>query len=145
LDLNAKQEAASRDADRAANEGYASCMAKGTSVAMVLIVAELLAYLSGALSPYVPLRDLPALWGMPMKEFLATARVPSGWGWIALVGRGDYVNFIGIALLASVTIACYLLALRRFVARHDRLYAALAAGQILVLLAAASGLISPAR
>jgi hypothetical protein len=145
LDLNAKQKAASRDADREANVAYASCMAKGTSVAMALIVAELLAYLSGALSPYVPLRDLPALWGMPMKEFLATARVPSGWGWIALVGRGDYVNFIGIALLASVTIACYLLALRRFLARRDRIYAAMAAAQILVLLAAASGLISPAR
>jgi uncharacterized membrane protein len=82
---------------------------------------------------------------MPMKDFLATAHVPSGWGWLALVGRGDYVNFIGIALLASVTIACYLLALRRFVARRDRLYAAMAAAQLLVLLAAASGLISPAR
>jgi hypothetical protein len=133
LDLNA---------DREANEAYARCMSRGTTLAMVLIAVELLAYLSGALSPYVPLRDLPALWGMPMKEFLAAARVPAGWGWIALAGRGDYVNFIGIALLASVTIACYLGAIRRYVAKRDRIYVALAAAQILVLLAAASGLLN---
>jgi hypothetical protein len=109
---------------------------------MALIALELLAYLSGLLSPYVPLRRLPALWGLPMKEFLAAAQVPAGWGWIALAGRGDYVNFIGVALLASVTIACYVVALRRFVSRHDRIYAALAAAQILVLLAAASSLLN---
>jgi hypothetical protein len=129
-------------ADREANEAYAGCMARGTALAMALIAAELLAYLSGVLSPYVPLRDLPALWGMPMKDFLAAARVPAGWGWLALAGRGDYVNFIGIALLASVTIICYLGAIRRYLAERDRIYAALAAAQIFVLLAAASGLLN---
>jgi hypothetical protein len=129
-------------ADREANEGYARCMAWGTALAMALIAAELLAYLSGALSPYVPLRDLPRLWSMPMREYLAAARVPDGWGWIALAGRGDYVNFIGIALLASITPACLLCALRRYLARRDRIYASLAAAQVLVLLAAASGLLN---
>ena len=109
---------------------------------MVLIAVELLAYLSGALSPYLPLRELPALWGLPMREFLAAAHVPAGWGWLALAGRGDYVNFIGIALLASITIACYLGAVRRYLARRDRIYTALAVAQILVLLAAASGLLN---
>jgi hypothetical protein len=117
-------------------------MARGTALAMALIAVELLAYVSGALSPYVPLRDLPAFWGMPMREYLAAARVPDGWGWLALAGQGDYVNFIGIALLASITPACYFLALRRYVARGDRTYAALAAAQILVLLVAASGLLN---
>ena len=127
--------------DREADSDYARCMAIGTSIALALIVVELIAYVSGALSPYVPLHELPALWGMPMREYLAAAKVPAGWGWVALAGRGDYVNFIGIALLASVTPICYILALRRYLARRDRIYAALAAAQLLVLLAAASGLL----
>jgi hypothetical protein len=129
-------------ADREASADYARCMAIGTAIALALIVVELMDYVSGVLSPYVLLRDLPGLWGMPMREYLAAARVPAGWGWITLAGRGDYVNFIGVALLASITPACFLCALHRYLARRDRIYAALAAAQILVLLAAASGLLN---
>jgi hypothetical protein len=142
MELNQPKKPEPHNEDHEANAEYARCMAIGTAIAMALIVVEFIAYVSGALSPYVPLRDLPGLWGMPMKEYLAAARVPAGWGWIALAGRGDYVNFIGIALLASITIACYLRAFRRYLARRDRIYATLAAAQILVLLAAASGLLN---
>jgi hypothetical protein len=131
-----------QDADREAAAAYARCMAIGTAIALVLIVVELVAYVSGALVPYVPLRDLPALWSLPMKDYLAAARVPAGWGWVALIGKGDYVNFVGIAVLASISFACYLGALRRFLSRRDRIYAALAAAQLVVLLAAASGLLN---
>jgi len=142
MDVTNPDHRASREADREANEDYARSMAIGTAVALALIVVELIAYVSGVLSPYVPLRDLPGLWGMPMRQYLAAAGVPAGWGWIALAGRCDYVNFIGIALLASVTIVCYLVALRRYLARRDRIYVALTAAQIIVLVAAASGLLN---
>lgn len=141
MELNQQKQPDPHEADLEANTEYARCMAIGTAIAMALIVVELIAYVSGALSPYVPLRDLPGLWGMPMKEYLAAARVPAGWDWIALAGRGDYVNFIGIALLASITIVCYLSAIRRFLAKRDRIFAVLAAAQVFVLLAAASGLL----
>jgi hypothetical protein len=140
--MNNPDHGAAGNADRESNENYARCMAIGTAIALALIVVELIAYVSGALSPYVPLRDLPGLWGMPLREYLAAAGVPAGWGWIALAGRGDYVNFIGIALLASITIVCYLFALRRYLAQRDRIYVALTAAQIIVLVAAASGLLN---
>lgn len=127
---------------RVAALAYARRMAIGATIALVMIVVELIAYVSGVLSPYVPLRDLPGLWGMPMKEYLAAAKVPVGWGWLELAGKGDYVNFIGIALLASIPIACYIGALRHFLATRERAYAALAAAQIFVILAAASGLLN---
>ncbi|HUK04183.1 MAG TPA: hypothetical protein VLV90_03765 [Burkholderiales bacterium] len=134
MDLNRREQEANAD--------YARCASVGTRIALAVIVAELLAYVSGALSPYVPLEELPRLWHMSMREYLAAARVPAGWGWVALAGRGDYVNFIGIALLASITLVCYLRALQGFLRRGERLYAALAAAQLLVLLAAASGLLN---
>jgi hypothetical protein len=127
-----------RDADRA----YARCIEIGMSIALVLIVLELAAYLSGALSPYIPLRDLPAYWRLPLKEYLAAAQVPTGWGWLALVWKGDYLNFVGIALLASISAAGCVAILRAYAARGDRVYAALALAQLVVLLAAASGLLN---
>jgi hypothetical protein len=129
-------------ADREAAQLYARCLGIGTALAFALIAAELAAYVSGLVAPYVPLQELPALWGLPLKEFLAAARAPSGWGWLALIGQGDYLNFIGIALLASVAGAAYLCAMLRYAARRDRVYAALAAAQLLVLIAAASGLLN---
>jgi hypothetical protein len=142
MELNRMQMPEPQESDREDNAAYARCMAIGTALAMALIVIECVAYVSGALSPYVPLEELPRLWGMSMKEYLLAARVPAGWGWLALAGRGDYVNFIGIALLAGVTVACYLTVFRRYLARRDRVFAALAAAQLLLLLAAASGLLN---
>ena len=77
MDLNPQDQ---YEADREAAAAYARCMAIGTALAMALIVIECVAYVSGALSPYVPLEDLPRLWGMSMKEYLLAARVPAGWG-----------------------------------------------------------------
>ena len=128
--------------DRLANLRYARCLETGSTLALVLIVAELVAYLSGILSPYVPLSELPRLWKLPMREFLAAAHVPTGWGWLALIGRGDYLNFFGIALLASVSLAGCLAAIGHYRAQGDRTYVLLAAAQALVTLAAASGLLN---
>jgi hypothetical protein len=142
MELNRPAQGEPADSGREADLQYARCLEIGTAFSFGLIVLELVAYLSGALSPYVPLRELPSLWSLPMKEYLAAARVPTGWGWIALAGRGDYLNFIGIALLASITAAGYLCALRDYAARRDTAYAWLAAAQLLVLLVAASGLLN---
>jgi hypothetical protein len=142
MELNRTAQGEPDDAGREADLLYARCLEIGTTFSFGLIVLELIAYLSGVLSPYVPLRELPSLWGLPMKEYLAAAKVPVGWGWIALVGRGDYLNFIGIALLASITAAGFVCALRDYAARRDAAYFWLAAAQLLVLLAAASGLLN---
>jgi len=131
-----------KPADRDADLAYARCVAIGTALSLGLIALELAAYLSGALSPYLPLRDLPAYWRLPLKEYLAAAHVTAGWGWLSLIGKGDYLNFVGIALLASVSAAGCVAILRAYWARGDRLHAVLALAQLAVLLAAASGLLN---
>ena len=128
--------------DKDAEQGFARCLQFGTAIALVLISLELAAYLSGLLSPYIPLRDLPAYWRLPLKEYLAAAQVPAGWGWLELVWKGDYVNFIGIALLASISAMGCAAALRAYATRGETAHALLAAAQVLVLLAAASGLLN---
>lgn len=134
MDLNAR--------DREADLQYARCLAIGTGIAFVLVVVELAAYLGGLVSPVIPLRDLPSLWSLPLKDYLAAAKAPTGWHWIALAGRGDYLNFIGIALLCSVTGVAYACTVGACLKRGDRMHAAIAAAQLAVLLAAASGLLN---
>jgi hypothetical protein len=58
------------------------------------------------------------------------------------VGNGDYANMLGIAMLCLVTLVCYLRLLPMLVRRGERLLAAIALAQILVLVAAASGWLS---
>ena len=128
--------------EREADLIYARGLWIGTAIALVLIALETFAYVTQIVSPYIPLQDLPAIWRLPMKEYLAAANVPAGWGWLALVARGDYLNFVGVAVLASVTIFCHVRLLAHYLARRDRIYLALVAAQLAVMLAAASGLLN---
>ena len=124
-----------------AQSAYARWLAAGTWLSIALLVAGFLAYVTGTLPAHVPLDRLPELWGMPLERYLEAAHAPTGWGWIALAGRGDYFNYCGIVLLCSITVLCYLRVLPLLAAR-ERNYALIAAAQIAVLLIAASGLLN---
>lgn len=120
---------------------FARWLDVGTKIGFVLLVAGFAVYLSGLLPPQVPLAELPKLWGLPLAQFVAASGAPTGWQWLALAGRGDYFNFFGIALLASIVVAAYLRVLP-LLARRERVLALIAALEIVVLLAAASGLLN---
>jgi hypothetical protein len=131
-----------RDAqDQRLQEIYARWLDIAAKACFVASLAALLVYVSGALAPFVPLAELPRLWGQPVARYLELTGAPSGWGWLGLIDRGDYLNLVGIAAFASVSILCYLRALPVLIAHRDWLYVLIAAAQIVVLLAAASGLL----
>jgi hypothetical protein len=121
---------------------YARWLDWGTRVALGVLIAAFLAYALGVLEPWLPLEHLPAVWGLPVERYLAAIGAPRGWGWLALAHRGDFANFAGIALLALVTVACYLRLLAAVLAAGERRYALLVLAQVVVLVAAAAGLFS---
>ncbi len=121
---------------------YARWLDIGTKAGFAVSLIGMLVYLSGAVAPFVSMADLAARWGLPVGRFLQLSGVPTGWGWFRLLGYGDYLNFAGIALIASITTLCYLRVLPILIAHRDWLYALIAAAQIAVLLAAASGLLN---
>ena len=120
---------------------YARWLQAGTRTAFLLSLAALLAYLSGAMAPFVAPERLPQLWTLPAGEFERRAGTPDGWHWLAFAGYSDYLNLAGICLFARLSLVCYARVLPAFLRRGERLPAALAAAQIAVLVAAASGLI----
>ena len=125
--------------EQVAQQVYARWLDACTRGAFAISAAAFLAYATGLLAPYVPLTSLPALWGLPVDEFLRRTGAPSGWGWIALVGYGDFLNLACISALPLVSALCYLRVVPTLAGRGERLLAAIAALQVLVLAATASG------
>jgi hypothetical protein len=65
----------------------------------------------------------------------------TGWSWLKNIGKGDYMNFVGIAILAGLTIACYLAILPALLRKKDMAYFVIAVAEVLVLTLAASGVL----
>jgi hypothetical protein len=126
-------------------EIYARWLETGTRIAFAFGFLSLALYLSGVLTPVVPLQDLPGLWRLPAAELLRRAHAPGGWEWIGFVGRGDYLNLAAICLFSLLSLVCCARVIPVFLRRGERLHAMLAALQVLVLVAAAANLIPGTR
>jgi hypothetical protein len=124
---------------------YAFWLDLGTRAGLAVLCAGFFAYAAGLVDPLVPVHELQRLWHLPLDRYLAATGAPTGWGWLKFVGRGDYLNFVGIGVLSLVTLVCHARIVPIFLARGERLHAALAIAQVLVLLAAASGLLAGGR
>jgi hypothetical protein len=120
---------------------YARWLDIGTKIGFAFLVVSFAVYVFGFIEPHIAHGDLPARWNLPVDEYLLLANVEAGWGWLRLVHRGDFLNLIGVAWLSTVTLACYLRLLPVFAAKGDRAYLAIAIVEIVVLLAATSGLL----
>jgi hypothetical protein len=118
---------------------YARWLAWGSRAGLAVLVLAFLAYAAGLAAPLVALEDLPRLWVLPLEHYLAESGAPVGWDWLSVAAKGDYANLAGIALLGLVSLACYVRLLPELLQRGERVLAAIAAAQILVLAAAALG------
>ena len=121
---------------------YARWLAAGVIAGYSVLTVSFVIYLTGVLPPSIPPEKLPALWGLPYREYIAATGAPTGWSWVKRLGQGDLLNFFGVAILCITTLACYLRMLPRFfAAKGTRALAWLAFAEIVVLVAAASGIL----
>jgi len=139
-----KQEVTRAEAAQAPAEQvvYGNILLYGSILGIALMVITYILYLSSALSPYLPVQELPKLWGMKAHEFVKVTGVPTGWGWTAYLGKGDYLNYIGVALLAGLTILGYLVLLPAYIGKRDVPYTLIVVAEIIVLVLAASGVVA---
>ena len=126
-------------------EVYARWLDALTYIAFAFAAVALALYLTGVLAPFVSPQALVELWRLPVDQYLARAGAPSGWGWLALAGRGDYLNLAAVCLFALISLVCCARVIPAFLRRGESLHAALAAAQVLVLLVAALNLFPGAR
>jgi len=120
---------------------YANILVIGVWAGIFTLVATYAIYLSGILPSHVELSIIPKLWGKGVGEYLEITHSPHGWGWVSLLTKGDFLNYIGLALLALMTIVCYLVLVRGYIRQKNWLFAVIALLEIVVLSVAASGLL----
>lgn len=120
---------------------YAQVLDLGMKLGLLLLLVTFGLYVSGLVSPHIPLDELPRYWSLPVKEYLAVTGIHAGWSWVGMLGKGDFLNFLGIGFLAAVAIVCYLAVAPIFFRKKDRIYGWLAIAEVTVLALAASGLL----
>lgn len=116
---------------------YARWLETGTRIGLGLLVATFTIYALALLEPLVSHQRLAELWTLSVDRYIAATGAPTGWNWLQFLGKGDYLNFVGIAMLALVTVTCYARLLAALLRDGLPLQAGVAVLQIAVLLAAA--------
>ena len=113
----------------------------GVLAGLIILVTTYAIYVSGILPAHIEISLIPELWGKGVGEYLEITHSPHGWGWVTLLAKGDFLNYIGFALLALMTIFCYLVLVRGYVREKNWIFTVIAVLEIVVLSVAASGIL----
>lgn len=120
---------------------YAKVLETGMRIGLLGIVITGALYIFGVLPATVPVDEISKYWGLPVDKYLEATGLHPGWGWINHLGSGDLLNFVPIAILAGITIVCYIAIIPTFLRKGDKIYAVIAVLEVLVLMVAASGVV----
>jgi hypothetical protein len=120
---------------------YATILDKGMKIGFLMLVFSFIIYLTGIFPAYIPVNDLPKYWTMPVHKYLEATGIHPGWFWLGLLGKGDFLNFAGIAFLAGVTAVCYIRIIPILFRKKDIAFGVIAIFEVIVLVLAASGLL----
>jgi hypothetical protein len=121
---------------------YARILEKGMYLGLLVLFITYALYVFGIMDPYIPLDKISDYWSMNVHDYLEHAEIKNGWAWLGMLKYGDFINFIGIALLAGVTIICYAAIIPTLLKSKDTVYAVLAVIEVIILSAAASGILA---
>ena len=115
---------------------YADTLFYGSLIGFVIMLITYVLYVTGILTPQIPLDDLPRLWTGSAADYRAAGSIP-----LALIGKGDICNFVGIIILAGLTIVCFAQLALSLARRKQWLLCGIAILEVLVLVLAASGIL----
>jgi hypothetical protein len=121
---------------------YARILEKGMYLGLLILFITYALYVFGIMDPYIPLDKISDYWSMNVHDYLEHAEIKNGWAWLGMLKYGDFINFIGVALLAGVTIICYAAIVPTLLKSKDTVYAVLAVIEVIILSAAASGILA---
>jgi len=123
-------------------ELYAAILQKGMLVGLVTLFITFAIYATGIMKPYIPLDKISDFWNMNVHDYLQHAKIEAGWAWLSMLGYSDFINFIGIATLAGVSIICYIAIIPTLFRNDDKVFGVIAILEVIVLSFAASGILA---
>jgi hypothetical protein len=122
---------------------YANLLFIGVWIGIAVMMVTYMIYVIGILPPHVDFGSITQNWGRGIQEYLEATHSPKGWGWLVLLGKGDILNFVGVALLALLTMLCYFFLIVGYGKNRDWVYLGIAISEVVVLALAASGILTP--
>jgi hypothetical protein len=120
---------------------YAGILEKGMLFGLLAVLLTYCLYVFGVFKPFVPVSEITKCWHMNVHEYLEHFKIHAGWTWLGMLNYSDFLNFVGIAFLAGVTIICFLAVIPVLWRQGDKLYATFALVEALILAVAASGIL----
>lgn len=120
---------------------YANLLLMGMVAGIIIMMITYVIYITGLLPAHVDMQSISSNWGKGIHEYLEITHSPDGWGWVGLLIKGDFLNYVGFTLLGLMTIICYLVLVRGFFRKKDWIFAVISILEIAVLSLAASGLL----
>jgi hypothetical protein len=121
---------------------YAKILEWGMYLGLLILLITFGLYAFGIIDPYIPLDKISKYWAFNVHDYLEHAGIKDGWAWLGMLKYGDFINFIGVAILAGVTIICYAAIVPTLLRSKDIAYAIMAVLEVIILGAAASGLLA---
>lgn len=120
---------------------FAKVMSTGVKLGFVMLVVSFALYMSGVLQPLVPVDQISRYWGLSAAEYAKATGTPTGWAWVKDIAKGDMLNYVGIVVLASASIASSLAILPLFARQGEKAHLIISILLILVLLVSASNIL----
>ena len=129
---------------------YANILEKGMYAGLALMFVTFALYVFGIMEPVIPRDQVANYWNMPVGDYLAAINAnflhmehaPTGWAWTGLLAKGDFLNFLPVAILSGVTIVCYLAIVPGLFARGDKAMGLITLATAIILILAASGIVA---
>lgn len=129
---------------------YASILEKGMLIGLALMFITFALYIFGIMEPVVPIDEVPNYWRLSVEDYLAAINAnylhmehaPTGWNWVQLIGKGDFLNFVPVVILSGVTIVCYLSIVPGLFRRGDKAMGIITILTAFILILAASGILA---
>ncbi len=119
---------------------YANLLYYGALTGFIIMLVTYTLNMLNIFEPQIPLETLFSVWDQNAATYRAAGNIPQGWGWLGLLNKGDMLNFVGLAILAGLTIVCFFRLCYDFFRNKEYMMATLAFLEILVLCLAASGM-----
>ena len=120
---------------------YAKLLEIGMYMGLLILFITFALYAFGVMDPYIPLENISKYWTMNVNDYLHHTNIKAGWAWVGMLKYGDFINFVGIVILAGVTILCYAAIIPTLLKNKDRVYTVLALLEVIILTVAASGIL----
>ena len=129
---------------------YARILEVGMLTGLALLLVTFTLYLTRILPAVIPIDQLSDFWTMNVHDFLEALNehflheehLLTGWAWLSQVWKGDFINFIPIAILSAITIVCYVGIIPVLLRKGDRAYVVMALVEVVILTLAASGILA---